>query len=82
MDTQRGVPAPLRADADQVVGARNNPVKHSLRAAINAKCKQCIYDPESGMGAWRQQVAACTVTRCPLWPVRPLTTAVGATEHD
>ena len=44
----------------------------SLRAAINAKCKQCIYDPQSGLGTWRQQVGACTVVRCPIWEVRPL----------
>jgi hypothetical protein len=44
----------------------------SLRAAINAKCKDCIYDPLSGLGNWRQQVGACTAKTCPLWPVRPL----------
>jgi hypothetical protein len=44
----------------------------SLRTAIDAKCKSCIYDPLSGMGNWRQQVAACTVTRCPLYAVRPV----------
>jgi hypothetical protein len=43
----------------------------SLRAAINAKCKDCIYDPKSGHGTWRQQVEGCTVTRCALFPVRP-----------
>jgi len=45
----------------------------SLRAAINAKCKDCIYDPHSGLGNWRQQVTLCTIKTCPLWPVRPLT---------
>lgn len=44
----------------------------SLRAAINAKCKDCIYDPKSGFGTWRQQVEGCTSVRCPLYPVRPL----------
>ena len=43
----------------------------SLRAAVDAKCKDCIYDPRSGGGTWREQVAQCTVTRCALWPVRP-----------
>lgn len=43
----------------------------SLRAAINAKCKECIYDPISGFGTWRQQVEACTSPTCPLYPVRP-----------
>lgn len=44
----------------------------SLRAAINAKCKECIYDPLSGGGTWRQQVEACTSYKCPLFPVRPV----------
>ena len=43
----------------------------SLRQCINAKCKDCIYDVHSGLGAWRMQVTACTAVRCPLWPVRP-----------
>lgn len=42
----------------------------SLRKAINAHCKWCIYDPKSGLGNWRQQVEACTIERCALWPVR------------
>lgn len=43
----------------------------SLRGAINATCRACIYDPKSGLGSWREQVAGCPVTRCGLWPVRP-----------
>ena len=43
----------------------------SLRAAINAHCKWCSYDPKSGLGNWRQQVTACAITRCALWPYRP-----------
>ncbi|TXH50733.1 MAG: hypothetical protein E6Q97_19815 [Desulfurellales bacterium] len=43
----------------------------SLRQAINKKCKDCIYDPKSGLGTWRQQVDGCTAVRCPLYPVRP-----------
>lgn len=43
----------------------------SLRAAINAKCKDCIHDPLAGLGSWRQQVEACPCTDCPLYPVRP-----------
>lgn len=42
----------------------------SLRAAINAKCKDCIYDRLAG-GTWRAQVEACTATTCPLYPYRP-----------
>ncbi len=49
----------------------------SLRQAINAMCKACIYDPHSGQGNWRQQVTGCTAsglhgaTKCPLFDVRP-----------
>jgi len=43
----------------------------SMRAAINAKCKDCIYD-ECGVGNWRQQVTACTAKECPLWLLRPM----------
>lgn len=44
----------------------------SLRAAINAKCKDCIWDPKCGGGTWREQVAQCSSVSCPLWAVRPL----------
>ena len=44
----------------------------SLRKAIDAMCKECIYDEHSGLGNWRQQVTACPATRCPLHEVRPL----------
>lgn len=47
----------------------------SLRAAINAKCKDCIYDPKCGGGTWREQVAQCSAANCPLWPVRPAPTS-------
>jgi len=53
----------------------------SLRAAINAKCKDCIYDPKSGLGNWRQQVQSCQITGCPLWPVRP-TSSGSKTDPD
>ena len=42
----------------------------SLRGAINAKCKSCVYDPLAA-GNWRMQVDGCAVTRCPLHEVRP-----------
>lgn len=48
-----------------------NAKKPSLRAAINAKCKECLYDPRAGKGSWRQQVEACTSPSCPLYDVRP-----------
>ncbi|RDS76404.1 hypothetical protein DL238_01455 [Alteriqipengyuania lutimaris] len=42
----------------------------SLRAAIDAKCKDCVYDKQEP-GGWRQQVAACPCEHsCPLWSVR------------
>ncbi len=44
----------------------------SLRAAINRKCRECIFDRHGGSGTWRQQVEACTSTACPLYPVRPV----------
>lgn len=50
---------------------KNRQPRPSMRQAINAKCKDCIYDPEEGGGTWRQQVEACTITDCPLYPVRP-----------
>jgi hypothetical protein len=43
----------------------------SLRKAIDAKCKDCIYDPLCGGGTWREQVAQCSSVSCPLWVVRP-----------
>ena len=43
--------------------------KLSLRKAINEHCKECIFDPLAG-GTWRQQVTLCTVSECPLYPVR------------
>lgn len=47
----------------------------SLKKAIAAKCKDCIYD-QAIAGSWLTQVEACTsVNSCALWPVRPLTIA-------
>lgn len=44
----------------------------SLRSAVNAKCKACIYDPFiKGHGGWREQVANCGGVNCELYPVRP-----------
>lgn len=42
-----------------------------LRRAVDAKCRECIYDPGAA-GTWRQQVTACTSPGCPLYAVRPL----------
>jgi hypothetical protein len=46
----------------------------SLRAAINGKCRDCIYDA-AAPGSWRAQVAQCSAKACPLWPVRPAPSA-------
>jgi hypothetical protein len=43
--------------------------RQSLRAPIDEKCRDCIYDP-ADPGGWRQQVDACSCTSCPLWKVR------------
>lgn len=40
--------------------------------AINAKCKDCLYDPLSGGGTWREQIAVCSSISCALWPYRPM----------
>lgn len=42
----------------------------SLRDAIDAKCRDC--GAADGGAHWRMHVAVCTVTKCPLWHVRPL----------
>ena len=54
----------------------------SRRKAIDDMCRSCIYDPIGGRGTWRQQVEACTARRCPLYPVRPVSTASGAEDED
>ena len=43
----------------------------SLRQSINRHCRVCIYD-HAVAGTWRQQVTLCSVTGCPLYPVRPV----------
>ncbi len=47
----------------------------SLRKAINGMCRECIYDSSPGNGTWREQTEGCTSPKCPLYPLRPLTTA-------
>ena len=38
--------------------------------AIDAKCKECLYD-ELADGTWRQQVERCELVECALWKFRP-----------
>jgi hypothetical protein len=45
--------------------------KGGLRARIDAKCCECIYDPYQS-GTWRKQVENCTAPTCPLFDVRPV----------
>jgi hypothetical protein len=45
----------------------------SLRKAVDRHCRACIYDPSPcTRGTWREQVAACTSSHCPLFDVRPV----------
>ena len=39
--------------------------------AIDAKCKECIYDPDEH-GTLRQQVRACDIDTCALHQYRPM----------
>lgn len=43
----------------------------NLRAAIDAHCRACVYDP-AAPGNWREQVAACASPNCHLFDVRPV----------
>lgn len=42
----------------------------SLRSLVDAKCRECIYDP-CAPGTWREQVARCGGVNCPLYSARP-----------
>lgn len=46
--------------------------QYSLRKMIDAKCKECIFDPYQ-KGAWREQTTACASSNCALHEVRPVT---------
>ena len=45
-------------------------VPMTRQQAIEAKCKDCTYDPLDS-GTWRQQVERCDITDCALWNYRP-----------
>jgi hypothetical protein len=53
----------------------------SLRKAINAHCKSCIYDDKAA-GTWRAQVTLCTVTNCALYDVRPTTDVIAESVYE
>ena len=72
---QQSAMAPAEPDKtrrEQAAGGQRI-VRLSLRSAINAMCKSCIYDPWGGNGTWREQVQACSSANCPLHAVRPMT---------
>ena len=46
-------------------------MKQSIRAAINAKCADCIGDPCSP-ASLAVQIELCSARDCPLWAVRPV----------
>lgn len=54
----------------------------SLRAAINAMCRSCLYDPGNGNGGWREQVEGCSSSNCPLHSVRPSPVRAGKSGKD
>lgn len=58
-----------------------NAKRPSFRAAINTKCRECIYDPYAA-GNWRQQVEACTAPNCALYPLRPISKSAKKKETD
>jgi hypothetical protein len=43
-----------------------------MKKAIAEHCRGCMYDPESGLGNWKQQITQCHITKCALWPYRPI----------
>ena len=58
-------------EARKAVNDANKSKKYTtLRAAVNAHCKGCIYDPLAG-GTWLQQVDACEITKCEMYEWRP-----------
>lgn len=56
----------------------NNPIVRlarnpkSFRLAINAKCADCEGCTADRIEpGFRQRIRTCTITKCPLWPLRP-----------
>ena len=55
--------------------------KRSLRKAINAHCKSCVYD-NLAAGTWLAQVTLCSVRKCELFDVRPTTSSIPDSVFD
>jgi len=53
----------------------------SLRKAVDAHCKQCIYD-HCEKGTWLEQVERCESVECPLWTFRPVSNATIAKRRE
>lgn len=83
-DLQQTIDTDLDAAESAETAALDDKASRSLRKSVNNYCKSCTYDPESGLGTWREQVELCTVTKCPLYAVRPLPKrrAVSALSED
>jgi hypothetical protein len=73
--------AKMRAGRAAAHAARKLNPRPGWRKAIDAKCKDCGYDPFD-VGAWREQVERCTCTDCPLFPLRPRSFAAGASSSE
>lgn len=66
---------PEQRAAAREVGQRRRDARRAagvptLRESVKAKCYDCAYDPLAG-GSHLDQIRACTVRICPLWPHRP-----------
>lgn len=74
-DAQRSAPAKSATAAptgDRCVAIENHGNREpTYGEAVAQMCRECIYDPKSGLGTWREQVAQCACTTCPLWRKRP-----------
>jgi len=46
----------------------------AYRKFIDENCKDCSHD-HTAMGNWRQQVEMCRVFICPMYPIRPVSSA-------
>ena len=68
--TSEGTPLPAHGVGRDRAGKWPSCGSRSLRKAIDAKCRECLYDECVGQN-WRKQTHACEITKCPLWPVRP-----------
>ena len=52
-----------------MAGRASNPKKAEVYRRIDENCRDCIYD-DCVPGTWVQQVGACTIEDCALWPIR------------